>query len=168
VAVPVTEIFVTFRPQKILCGTDFSPRARRAVDVAIDMAQTYSAQLILVHVDSTSVLPDLRVAISAPSVDRLDYQETARAKVRHQWMEEEKYLALRGAKALVLTRVGTPALEVAAIAREENVDLVVVGTHGHTGVRRILLGSVAEGIVRHCHAPVLTIRGPPESPPSAG
>jgi len=60
--------------------------------------------------------------------------------------------------------VGDPASEIVNVAKEENVDLIVMSTHGRKGISRLLMGSVAELVVRRAHCPVLTVRQPGEEP----
>jgi nucleotide-binding universal stress UspA family protein len=59
-----------------------------------------------------------------------------------------------------ITRIGVPFLEIIKVAKEKEVDLIVMGTHGRTGLAHVLIGSVAEKVVHHAHCPVLTVKHP--------
>ena len=61
--------------------------------------------------------------------------------------------------------LGTPADDIISLATEQKVDLIVIGTHGRTGLKRVLMGSVAEAVVRGAHCPVLTLKQSDKSPP---
>ena len=137
---------------KVLVGTDFSDGSTRAVERAADVAQRYGARLHVVHVwelphVATSLVIDPGIAWHTP------VEQAARAQL------DALLEALRAqrveADATLLGGVVWDQL-VGAIA-PLGADLVVVGTHGRTGLRRALLGSVAERVVRFSSVPVLTV-----------
>jgi nucleotide-binding universal stress UspA family protein len=133
----------------ILVATDFSPHARHAADVAVAFAEKLGAEVMLVHALS---LPALAYAagLSWP-VAELE-QDAGKALD-----EAASVLKGRCPKVNVSLRFGPPAEEILAAAREHDSGLVVMGTHGRQGLSRLLLGSVAERVVRASPVPVLTV-----------
>jgi nucleotide-binding universal stress UspA family protein len=157
----------------ILVPTDFSDEAKRALHYAVEEAKQYQAQLSLLHVlhqPSTEVYyvrgaPENRRGYEAefgsrlpgsppsiPHIVRRDYDEEALTRLRDLMPP-----AFSGSwEAHVAT--GDPADAIVRYAAELGVDLIVMGTHGRTGLQHVLLGSVAEKVVRHALCPVLTVR----------
>ncbi len=138
----------------VLLATDFSPTAEHALAHAVALAQRFHAKLTIVHAFSIplvspaagAVVPneDVVLALSEAANKNLD---ALVARVKEKGVEVEGML-----------RVGFPDDEVLAAAEARPVSLIVVGTHGRRGVRRLLLGSVAEHIVRRAKVPVLVVR----------
>ena len=144
--------------KRILIAVDGSPTSAHALRHAIGLAKGLSAALRVVHVVDMGVLPlgpELAIDISAVTQAR----RAAGERVIKQAQETCQADGIEAETRLLET--GTPAERIAsAIADEASAwpaDLVVVGTHGRTGVQRLLLGSVAEGIARVSPAPVLLI-----------
>lgn len=139
--------------QHVLCPIDFSESSRRAVDLAAEIVEPGGAGLTLLHV------VELPVTYSGepPMPDLLDTLDTRAAKLLEDWAAE-----LRAKVSVPVTtrwRIGSPGGQALAILDEQPpFDLVVIGSHGRTGLRRALLGSVAEKIVRHAPCPVLVAR----------
>ena len=138
----------------ILVPIDFGQSSRCALAMAIELAGRFDAQLTLAHVfevpsyvyaGMTYVTADLLVPIEEGAREQLG-KELSEAQVR-----------IPRAKAVL--RRGPPAQGVLGLIEELRPDLVVVGTHGRTGVSHALLGSVAERVVRMSNVPVLTVRG---------
>ncbi|WP_224267956.1 universal stress protein [Haloprofundus salinisoli] len=136
----------------ILVATDGSDPSEAAVDRALDLANQYDATLHALSVVDTRVYADVDIR-SEPVFDLLEAQaqETVDAVAE----------AGTTANVSVVTAVGhgSPASAIVDYASDHDVDVVVVGTHGRRGIRRVLLGSVAERVVRNCPVPVLTVRG---------
>lgn len=143
--------------QSILCPTDFSEFSEQAVRFACELAEQFRSELHLVNViqDYETVAPGSGGQSFAPFADWLP-------ELRKQSQEHLAKLpaAEWAAKVPVHreTRVGPPVDEIVKYAKEHNIDLIVVGTHGRRGVKHMLLGSVAENIVRYAPCPVLTVR----------
>jgi universal stress protein A len=140
---------------RILVATDFSADAARALDYAVELAHRFGAEVIVLHVhEVVDLVP------GAAAADQL------RAAAQEEL--ERSAAALRGRDVRVrsLLRAGAPSTEILRAAETEGADLLVVGTHGHTGLARLLLGSVAERIVRGAVAPVLTVRHPSRTDPA--
>jgi len=141
--------------KRILCPVDFSDTSRAALETAVELATTFGAELLLVHAYPIPgyTFPDGSAVASARML-----QDLADEAARH--LEEWKGLAREaGAQRVEVERaVGDPAGEIVRIAKEHECDLVVMGTHGRTGIEHALMGSIAERVVRKAACPVLTIR----------
>ena len=145
--------------EKILVPTDGSTVAESAVEHALDVAEKYGAEvhaLYVVDIDSMSL------ALGAEQLDRI---ETGRFdemdEVREQADEATGYVAdrasERGLEVVEHISSGRPHEKVASYAEGNDVDLVVMGSHGRSGVKRALLGSVTERTLRETHVPVLVV-----------
>ncbi len=136
---------------RILIGTDFSDASQKALQRALAIARAYHAKIYIAHVVSslgyTMNGPD--VAASATELVTRDIHdlETRLAETG----------ALDGIAHTTIVREGEIWEQLEHIIQEKHVDLVVVGTHGKTGVRKLLLGSVAQAVFRHATCPVLTV-----------
>ena len=145
------------RVRRIVCASDFSSASRKAVATAVTMAKANRAALILVHV----VSPIIRLAPDqyVPSTTWEEIEIGTRA-----WAQEQiDRLAARAKKAGIpaaaLLVEGDAAEEIVRVARSKRADLLVLGTHGRTGVSKFFLGSVAERVVATAPCPVVTVRG---------
>ena len=140
--------------KKILCPVDFSDPARAAMQAAAELSAHFDADLTLFHAYQLPgyTLPEGSVVASPKMLQDLADQAEAHLA---EWREVARR---RGAPRVAAAKaIGDPALEVVQLARDGAYDLVVVGTHGRTGLRHALLGSVAERVVRRAGCPVLTI-----------
>jgi universal stress protein A len=147
---------------KILAPNDFSDDSTRALGYAEEMARKFGAEVLVLHVDQP-LAPVMLAPEFGPSID---------TGVMSRIAEEQRLLAQKeldkivgrlrdgGLKARSLLRVGAPFLEIINAAQTENADLIVMGTHGRSGLAHVLLGSVAERVVQKAPCPVLTIRHP--------
>jgi nucleotide-binding universal stress UspA family protein len=151
------------RFQHILVPTDFSPVSAAALEVAIEFALRFEAELVLIHAHEMPayLFPDAMMPV-APEVLR-DLERAAEADLR---VEAAKVRA-RGLSVVTRTVIGPHDSEILRYAAEWPADLIVMGTHGRTGLRHALLGSVAEKVVRHSTCPVVTVHPPPEARPAA-
>jgi len=147
---------------KILSATDFSEDSSLALSYAVDLAHKYGAEISVLHVDQplapVMASPDLGPAMDVGAMSRI--AEEQRIIAQRELDKIVQRLRDDGLKAKSLLKVGSPFLEILHAAQTENADLVVLGTHGRTGLAHVLMGSVAERVVQKCHAPVLTIRHP--------
>jgi nucleotide-binding universal stress UspA family protein len=143
---------------RILVPTDFSKFSKIAVNYAVALAEKFGAELYLLHVvqDLALFIPDA-VAVVPPVAVPVD-QFTVAARAALDRVVEENQLERFHAHREV--REGTPFYEIIRFAKEANIDLIVMGTHGHSGLAHVLLGSVTEKVVRKAPCPVLTIRHP--------
>ncbi|HKN01590.1 MAG TPA: universal stress protein [Candidatus Binataceae bacterium] len=147
---------------KILAATDFSEDSSLALSYAEDLAHKYGAEISVLHVDQplapVMASPDLGPAMDMGAMSRI--AEEQRIIAQRELDKIVHRLRDAGLKAKSLLKVGSPFLEIIHAAQTENADLVVVGTHGRTGLAHLLMGSVAERVVQNSRAPVLTIRHP--------
>ena len=143
--------------KRICCPIDFSDASRAAMEVAADLARRSGADLVLRHAYPIPgyTFPDGSVVASPKMM-----QDLADQAERHlqEWRGDAAKIA--GSPVTTQKAIGEPAAEIVAFARSAGVDLVVVGTHGRTGIEHALMGSVAERVVRRAHCPVLTVRPP--------
>jgi len=144
--------------KKILVPTDFSAGAQVAVDQALAMAQAFGASVTLFHVYTlpSYVFPDGSTFVAGVEVTTRIEGDVTDALSRAARDAERR----SGVPVLTRSQIGPPYEEIVRAA--EDFDLVVMGTHGHTGLRHLFLGSVAEKVVRHARCPVLTVRMPAE------
>ena len=143
--------------QRILFPTDFSTNSKFAQEYACQLAEHFSAELHLLYVvqDMTLMGPDIGSTSTMPASS----MDEARASAEQALARLPDVGTLTAAKQIVrATRPGTPFVEIVRYARENEIDIIVLGTHGRTGLVHVLLGSVAENVVRKAPCPVLTIR----------
>lgn len=148
-------VVIMIELKRILTATDFSPHSQVALRYAAAFAKSFDAEIILCHVlekpDFLSNLPPVAEGYFPPNL--ADLQE------KHARVQCEQVLAGAGlSQARVLLLHGRPAAEITRAATEENADLIIIGTHGRGAIAHLLLGSVAEKIVRSASCPVLTVR----------
>jgi nucleotide-binding universal stress UspA family protein len=142
--------------RKIMIATDGSELVKRAVDLAIEIAKLSEAKLYVVHV------VELGGDLLIPSRD----EEWKRTIEEHLTIEGKKATAYvenigRAANVKVEPVIleGKPANEIIDFAEKSDIDLIVMGTHGKTGLQRFFIGSVSENVVRHSKRAVLVVRG---------
>ncbi len=147
---------------KILSATDFSEDSSLALSFAEELARRFGAEIIVLHVDQplapVMATPELGPAMDVGAMSRI--AEEQRLLAQRELDKIITRLRDSGLKAKSLLKVGSPFLEVIHTAQAEGADLIVMGTHGRTGLAHVLLGSVAERVVQKAHCPVLTIRHP--------
>jgi nucleotide-binding universal stress UspA family protein len=140
-----------FPIRKILHPTDFSEHSQAAFELACALARDYSAELIVLHVNrSTAIFAPDGIAVAAPTEEPLG----ARAKLAQVRPVDPR---VRVEHRLI---EGEPAEQILKAAAASGADLIVLGTHGTTGLMRVLMGSVAEDVLRKAPCPVLTVRSP--------
>ncbi|WP_435181785.1 universal stress protein [Halorussus sp. AFM4] len=140
---------------RILVPTDGSDQSERAFERALDLALTYDAELHLLNVVDVSALTGEFDGMAV--VDRL---EEAGRGIVHRLRDRAREAGVDTVETLV--REGIPYSTILEYADDNDVDLIVMGTHGRTGLDRYLLGSVTERVVRKSDVPVLTVRSPAE------
>ena len=141
----------------ILAPTDFSAPARQAVTAAVELAQTFGARLTVLHVmEPPSYLVDSHASAHQGPLVLKALEEQAMREVDHL-LTQMPAAQLKIARRVV---IGVPYQQITEMAATEPVDLIVMATQGHTGLRHLVLGSVAERVVRLAPCPVLTIRCP--------
>ena len=144
--------------RKIMVATDGSELVRKAVDSAIEIAKLSDAKLYAVHV----------IALG-------DYYSSIPLSIDAEWIEAmEEHLKIKGNEATAnvesagrsanvevepVILEGNPANEIVDFAEKNDIELIVMGSHGKTGIQRFLIGSVAENVVRHSKKSVLVVKG---------
>jgi nucleotide-binding universal stress UspA family protein len=142
--------------KRVLAPTDFSSHSEKAVRFACGLAERFGADLHLVHVLS-EIIPAGPDPLLMPVMPAQFYQENEeRAKETLQRLLDPSWGKPKATVSAV--RWGSPVEAIVDYAGEQNIDLIVIATHGRTGLSHVLLGSVAERIVRESPCPVLTIR----------
>jgi nucleotide-binding universal stress UspA family protein len=143
--------------KKVLFATDFSEGSKNALPYAVDLAKHYNAKLYVAH-----VIQDMAKTtgwyVPHASLEEVyaDLEKSARTELSKTFTEE-----MRGFKDIEhIVMKGVPYEEIAKFADENQVDLIVLATHGRTGLDRLLFGSTAEQVVRYAPCPVLSVRLP--------
>lgn len=139
--------------RKILVPVDFSEYSYKSLDYATAFAEESGAQIILLHVVPLNYVDTDLIAFD---YSELSKEAATSCENRLQKLREERI----GPKLEVKTagRIGRPVEEILAAAREWEVDLIIMSTHGYTGLKHAFLGSTTENIVRYAPCPVLTLR----------
>jgi nucleotide-binding universal stress UspA family protein len=142
---------------KVLVPIDFSDYSKSALRYAVNFAKSFNAEIILVYVVEPVIYPpDFSMGqIAMPSINT-EWDE--RAKEELQKLAKSEIIGVNNVKTIIKT--GKPFVEIIETAKEENADLIIIATHGHSGVEHILFGSTAEKVVRKAPCPVLTLREP--------
>lgn len=145
------------RIRRILHATDFSRASNRALQTAVDFAKNNRAELLLVHV----VVPNIAYPIDSYADPNL-YVELDRGTQRQARNSLEKLVnKVKKAKIRVkgLLLRGAAHAQIVRTAKNRHADMIVIGTHGLTGLKKLLMGSVAGRVVSEATCPVLTVRG---------
>ncbi len=148
-------------PKNILLCTDFSENSRPAREIAVDYAQAFGARLTILHVVNSSRLgfPAFEMAVPVNVQEVLKALEESVEKGFATLVEECKKTL---SNVATYSRIGVPANEIVRFAEEASVDLIIMGTHGWTGFKHLVLGSTAENVVRTANCPVLTVKSSSE------
>ncbi len=144
----------------IVVPVDFSPSADEARAWAVDLARRYDAELIVTHTGPPVAWPASPDGIMTVT----DIVESTRRELAISLEGLRASIEAAGVRARSRMLDGIPATEISRLAREAGADLVVMGTHGRTGLKHALLGSVAEKVVRTAPCPVLTVRMREDTP----
>lgn len=145
----------------ILYPTDFSERSQVAIPLAMDLAKHYGAELHCLHVVDITQEYFMEGAYTVPlQIAPADAEQSRRLAQEHMNKFVSQYMSeMTGAVRQVVV-LGKPFEQIIRYAREENVDLIVLGTHGHSALASMLLGSVAEKVIRKAPCAVLSVRHP--------
>ncbi len=143
---------------RILVPTDFSKHSGNALTYATAFAEKFGAELYLLHVVQNLALFIPEVVTAAPPLAPPVEQLTASVREALNRVIEQNQLQRFNVHAEV--REGHPFYEIIRFAKETDIDLIIMGTHGHSGLVHVLLGSVVEKVVRKAPCPVLTVRDP--------
>jgi nucleotide-binding universal stress UspA family protein len=146
--------------KKICCPTDFSEPSQEALKVACEMATHFAAELILVHVVTPiPVIPihDDPTSFNLPLYEKEMEQSAVKALKK---IQQEKVSESIQSRTMVIQ--GDPATQIVNLADTENMDMIIIATHGFTGWRKFMFGSVTEKVIRYANCPVLSIRVLPQ------
>ncbi len=141
--------------KKILVTTDLSRFSLAALEAASAIGSQFGSKLYLLHVVDS--LPAMHI----PQGQDIDVQAAYRRSEDQARKRLEEFIQQNpfpDVRLIPVVRIGSPVDEIRRFAEEEGVDVIVIATHGWTGLRHILLGSVAERVVRHSSIPVLTVK----------
>ena len=140
---------------RILVPIDFSSYSKEALQYAVPFARKFKAEIFLLHVVEPAIYPaDFNFGqVGLPSIE-----DELRSKAVDELNKLADQETKRRARSTIIVRVGKPFIEIITAAKEEQIDLIIMATHGHSGIEQILFGSTAERVVRKAHCPVLTVR----------
>ncbi len=142
---------------KILVPIDFSDYSKNALKYAVNFAKLFNAEILLIYVVEPVIYPpDFSMGqIAIPTVTT-EFDDRAKEELNKLAKNEIP----QQLKVSIIIRTGKPFVEIIDTASEADVDLIIIATHGHSGVEHILFGSTAEKVVRKAPCPVLTLREP--------
>ncbi len=145
--------------KKIVVATDFGEAADAALSYGRELARSFNARLELVHVVENVLTRGFGAEGYVASYPELqqEVEEAAERQLASMLSDEDRQML--GAKA-VLLKSNSPAFTIVGYAKEQDADLIIMGTHGRGAVAHLLMGSVAERVVRTASCPVLTVRHP--------
>jgi nucleotide-binding universal stress UspA family protein len=151
-----------FHPHRILHPTDFSDSSAYAFDVACDLARQHQAMLLVLHVVETLGPENVTYGEAVTQLQPEGY--------RQRLWEELNRMTPRAPEGITMRHLlteGDAAEEIRRVAEKHQCDLIVMGTHGRTGLDRLLMGSVAEKVVRLAPCPLLVVKSPAPKTPAA-
>lgn len=140
---------------QVLVPTDFSDATAKAVEYAADFAKDHGAELLLCHVLEPSPYP---MAPIAGSLERAPAEEALHDAVSKELQQCRDEHVPADANCRTVMLEGQPHTEIIEFAEKEGVELIVMPTHGRSGLAHLLLGSVTEKVIRRAHCPVLVFR----------
>jgi len=140
------------RFQKVLIAVDDDPIAARAAEVGVDLARTLHARVALIHAIDPSLIFAPEIGIAADELALRAEQDGTRL------MADFRARLPAGMLASQFLPEGPPGAEIVKAAREWEADLIVIGSHGRSGITRALVGSVAEAVMREASCPILVVR----------
>jgi nucleotide-binding universal stress UspA family protein len=139
----------------VLYATDFSRASRPAFARALDLARHHRARLVLLHI----LMPPSPFLGDELPASFVDLQVRARREVERRLATLVGQAKKAGIRVETELTEGVPSEEILRAARRQRADLIVMGTHGRTGLGRVFMGSVAERVLQRATCPVLTVRG---------
>lgn len=140
----------------ILHPTDFSRYGDHAIPYVTDFAKKFNAEVLLLHVLAA---PAYAVSYEV-TFDLSALQDELRKAGEQRMAALQKSLEMAGIRARTIMKIGSPFVEIVTTARDENVDLIILATHGSGFLKQVMLGSTAEKVVRKAPCPVLTVHDP--------
>ena len=147
-----------FSPKSILVPTDFSDYSDKALQNAIDIAKQFKGRIYLLHVVGIVIQCTVDYCLAPQTVNQVENESVATAK-KMLTDQLAKFPDSKLVEIIADIRKGTPYEEILRDQQEKKIDLIVIASHGKTGVLSHLIGSVAEKVVRSAKCPVLLVRG---------
>ncbi len=144
-----------FHPSLILYPTDFSNASSVAFGLTLDLAQQNASKVLVLHVAETVGSENVTFGEVAQALQPAAYQQRLVADLRHSYSTASTKIEIE-----YLVVAGDAKRQIVAVAQDHRCELIVLGMHGRTGLKRLLMGSTAEYVVRHAVCPVLTVRFP--------
>ncbi len=141
----------------VICPVDFSDVSMIALGLARDLRETFDGRLVLIHVVEPIVAP---ADFTFGPMTSADVEDRLIERSRQSLMELLPPLNVPENKITCRVERGRASAEIARVSYEEKADVIVMGTHGYTGMTHVLLGSTAERTIRKAPCPVLTVRAP--------
>ena len=146
-----------FAPKRILVPTDFSDSSDEALKQALELAKQYNAKVYLLHVAEPVVQCAADYCLDTSTVKQAEDAELVRAKEMMQ-KELNKFSEIQGIEVISDIREGDPVEEILHEQEEKGVDLIVMPSHGKTGLIKRLMGQVSERVMEEARSPVLLVR----------
>jgi nucleotide-binding universal stress UspA family protein len=146
------------RIRRILHATDYSKASERALQGAVDFAKQNHAEMLVVHVIQPVVPYVAGEDIGAAEL-YVKLEESTKQEAQRSMNKLMQRLERLGVKAKSLLLRGIPADQIVKAARNRKADIIVIGTHGRTGLSKLFMGSVASRVISTARCPVLTVRG---------
>ena len=145
---------MTIQIERILVPVDFSDNARSVLDWAAHLAEEHSARILLLHAYHLPVeFQQLEGAYLPP-----DFWSNVKSEAEQSLARYAEEMKEKGIEVETIVREGYPASVIVDEAEARNANLVVIGTHGLSGLKHMLLGSIAERVVQKAPCPVLTVK----------
>ncbi len=146
-----------FKQRHILIPTDFSSYSQDAIDYGVQLAKALGSEIYLLYVfQEPMFIPSGPTVPMVPEVG--NWLDEVQKQERQKLDDIVESLGSQLKKVTPLFKAGNPVLEILKAAKEIPADLIVMGTHGRTGLPHFVIGSVAERVVREGHCPVLTVK----------
>ncbi len=145
------------RLRRILHATDFSAASKRAFDMAVEFAKQNKAELLLVH----ALVPHVAYPADTDADPEIyiELERSARRQAQSSLQALVNKVKRAKVKATALLLKGTAHGQIVRAAKNRRADMIVIGTHGRTGISKLLMGSVAGRVIAEASCPVLTVRG---------
>jgi|ERR1051326_277562 nucleotide-binding universal stress UspA family protein len=150
---PLQAALPLFKIRRILVPIDFSPCSKKALQYAVPFAEQFGARLCLLYVGQGYYLAPELAPLELTAYKLSERADTAGKLASFATQEVPTSIPVD-----ILVQNGQPALEIARVAKESGADLIIISTHGYTGIKHAWFGSIAEQVVRHAACPVLVVR----------
>ena len=147
---------------RILYPTDFSDVSKKALDYVIKLKEAGTREVVLVHIieltDTVRIPMEMSWAKKPASEEETELNAQLEKAVKIELSKIEAELRTAGLDVRTIVEKGTPLKEILRLEKDETVSAIVIGSHGKSNLKEMLLGSVSENVIRHSKAPVLVIK----------